>query len=88
MEMHECGTIYAENMYGMIIRKAFVEVVVKRENGSSFNGGRKITVRRTFQLPADIDSEKAEAIFEKGVLKISVPKLEESRTKKIAINVN
>jgi HSP20 family protein len=44
--------------------------------------------RRTFQLPADIDSEKAEAIFEKGVLKISVPKLEESRTKKIAINVN
>jgi HSP20 family molecular chaperone IbpA len=88
MEMHECGTIYAENIYGMIIRKAFVEVVGKRKKGSSFNGGSKIIVRRTFQLPADIDSEKAEAIFEKGVLKISVPKLEESRTKKIAINVN
>jgi hypothetical protein len=48
MEMHECGTIYAENIYGMIICKAFVEVFGKREKGSSSNGGRKITVRRTF----------------------------------------
>ena len=88
MEMRECGTIYAENMYSMIIRKSFVEVVRKTEKGLAFTGGRKIAVRRTFQLPADIDSEKAEAIFEKGVLKISVPKLEESRTKKIAIHVN
>ena len=86
--MRECGTIYAENMYGMIIRKSFVEVVRKTEKGLSFTGERKITVRRTFQLPADIDSKKAEAIFEKKILKISVPKLEESRTKKIAINVN
>jgi len=44
--------------------------------------------RRTLQLPADIDPDKAEATFAKGVLKISVPKLEESRTKKNAINVN
>ena len=44
--------------------------------------------RRTFQLPADIDPDKAGANFDKGVLKISIPKLEESRSKKIAINVN
>jgi HSP20 family protein len=44
--------------------------------------------RRTFQLPADIDQQHAEATFDKGVLKISIPKVEESKTKKIAINVS
>jgi HSP20 family protein len=43
--------------------------------------------RRTLQLPADIDQDKAEATFDKGVLKISVPKMEESKSKKIEINV-
>jgi HSP20 family protein len=43
--------------------------------------------RRTFQLPADIDPDKAEANFDKGVLKISIPKVEESKSKKIQINV-
>ena len=42
---------------------------------------------RTFQLPADIDQGKAEASFDKGVLKISVPKVEEGKRKKIEINV-
>jgi HSP20 family protein len=42
---------------------------------------------RTLQLPADIDQEKAEASFTKGVLKISVPKVEEAKRKKIEINV-
>ena len=44
--------------------------------------------RRTFQLPADTDQQHAEATFDKGVLKISIPKVEESKTKKIAINVS
>jgi HSP20 family protein len=43
--------------------------------------------RRTFQLPADIDPDKAEANFDKGVLKVSVPKVEKSKSKKIQINV-
>ena len=43
--------------------------------------------RRSFQLPTDIDQDKAEATFDKGVLKISVPKMEESKSKKIEINV-
>jgi HSP20 family protein len=43
--------------------------------------------RRTFQLPADIDPDKAGASFDQGVLKISVPKVEEGKAKKIEINV-
>jgi len=41
--------------------------------------------RRTFQLPADIDQEHAEATFKKGVLRISIPKVEGSLIKKIEI---
>lgn len=44
--------------------------------------------RRTFQLPADLDAESAKAIFDRGVLKISIPKLEKSKSKKIEIKVN
>jgi HSP20 family protein len=43
--------------------------------------------RRTFQLPADINPDKAEASFDKGVLKISIPKSEVAKTQKILINV-
>ena len=40
---------------------------------------------RTFQLPADIDPDRAEATFDKGVLKISLPKIKEAKRKKIEI---
>jgi len=41
--------------------------------------------RRTFQLPTDIDQEHAEATFKKGVLSISILKVEESKIRKIEI---
>lgn len=36
---------------------------------------------RTIPLPAGIDSQKADAIFKKGVLTITVPKTEEAKAK-------
>ena len=42
---------------------------------------------RTFKLPVDIDECKAEASFDKGVLKITIPKVEEAKRKKIEIDV-
>ncbi|MGD8975159.1 MAG: Hsp20/alpha crystallin family protein [Desulfobacterales bacterium] len=44
--------------------------------------------RRTFQLPADIDPDRAEATYRKGILKISVPRVEEAKRKRIEININ
>ncbi len=41
--------------------------------------------RRTIQLPADINSEAAEALFENGVLKVDLPKAENQQRKKIEI---
>ena len=43
------------------------------------------TYRRSVTLPFTVDSEKAEATFEHGILRIVLPKAEESRPKKVAI---
>jgi HSP20 family protein len=40
---------------------------------------------RTFQLPYQVEPDKVEAVFEKGVLQISLPRAEVDKPKKIAI---
>jgi HSP20 family protein len=42
---------------------------------------------RTFQLPFTVEADKVEAIFEKGVLHISLPRAEAEKPKKIAVKV-
>lgn len=56
------------------------------KDGDHYLGDRYYgSFHRIFQLPADIAQEKAEATFNKGVLRIIVPKVEESKSKKIEI---
>lgn len=43
--------------------------------------------QRSFRLPVSVQKEKIEASFEKGVLKITLPKTEEARKKEIEIKV-
>ena len=58
----------------------------EERDGDHYLGDRYYgSVYRTFQLPADIIQEKVEATFKKCVLRISIPKAEESKIKKIAI---
>jgi HSP20 family protein len=40
---------------------------------------------RTFQLPFPVEADKVEAMFEKGVLHISLPRAEADKPKKISI---
>jgi HSP20 family protein len=42
---------------------------------------------RTFTLPNIVDAEKVEAHYEKGVLKITLPKKAEAKPKQIKVNV-
>jgi HSP20 family protein len=42
---------------------------------------------RAIQLPCQVESDRVEAVFEKGVLHISLPRAEEEKPKKIAIKV-
>ena len=42
---------------------------------------------RTFTLPNTVDSEKVSANYEKGILKIALPKKAEAKPKQIKVNV-
>ena len=43
--------------------------------------------QRSFRLPVNVQTDKAEADFKKGVLKITFPKTEEAKKKEIEIKV-
>jgi HSP20 family protein len=43
---------------------------------------------RTFTLPTTVDTEKVSADYDKGVLKISLPKKAEAKPKQIKVNVD
>ena len=43
--------------------------------------------QRSFQLPASVKGEKVEATFDKGVLKVTIPKAKEAEKKEIEIKV-
>jgi HSP20 family protein len=43
---------------------------------------------RTFTLPTTVDAEKVEANYDKGVLKIALPKKAEAKPKQIKVNVS
>src|SRR6266705_2125240 len=42
---------------------------------------------RTFNLPTTVDAEKVSASYDKGVLKVSLPKKAEAKPKQIKVNV-
>jgi HSP20 family protein len=42
---------------------------------------------RSFSLPEDVKQDKIEAIYEDGVLKISLPKKEDARAKSISKHI-
>jgi HSP20 family protein len=41
--------------------------------------------QRSFQLPVQVDANKAEASFENGILTLTLPKSEETRPRKIQV---
>jgi len=43
--------------------------------------------QRSFQLPSSIKADKIEADFEKGILKVTLPKVEEAKKKEVKIKV-
>ena len=42
---------------------------------------------RSFQLPSSIKADKIEADFEKGILKVTLPNVEEAKKKEVKIKV-
>ncbi|MDA8216967.1 MAG: Hsp20/alpha crystallin family protein [Dehalococcoidales bacterium] len=60
------------------------EEKIEREN-YFFNERRYGTFSRTITLPMPVESDKADAKFENGVLKLTLPKAEQAKAKKITV---
>ena len=43
--------------------------------------------QRSFRLPSNVKSDKIDASFDKGILKVTLPKVEEAKKKKIEVKV-
>jgi HSP20 family protein len=43
--------------------------------------------QRSFRLPANVKSDKIDASFDKGILKVTLPKVEEAKKKRIEVKV-
>jgi HSP20 family protein len=43
--------------------------------------------QRSFRLPSNVKSDKIDATFDKGILKVTLPKVEEAKKKKIEVKV-
>jgi HSP20 family protein len=59
----------------------------KNEKGYWRKEIRKSSFERTIRLPVAVKENEAKAIYENGVLKISIPKIEQSTSSKIKIQV-
>ena len=46
------------------------------------------TFERQFRLPLDVKTDKVDAVFEKGILTINLPKTEKAKAKEIKIKVH
>jgi HSP20 family protein len=49
---------------------------------------RSGSFHRSVMLPSSVDADKAKASFKNGLLKVSLPKKKETKSKSIKINVN
>jgi HSP20 family protein len=43
--------------------------------------------QRSFRLPSNVQSDKVDATFDKGILKVTLPKVEEAKKKKVEVKV-
>jgi len=59
----------------------------KEENGKGYvrREARYGSFRRIIPLPEGLNQEKVEAAFKKGVLTVTIPRLEEAKARKIAV---
>lgn len=58
----------------------------KEEKGNYYRSEiSRGTFTRTVALPADVDADKAKAVFSDGILELTIPKVEKSKRKSITV---
>jgi HSP20 family protein len=69
----------------LTIKGEKTEEVTEKEKTWHMTERRYGAFQRSFRLPAEVDADKVKAAFDKGVLKVTLPKAEAAKPKKIAI---
>ena len=59
-----------------------------RESGYFMKERRTGSFQRSLRLPDSFDAEKAESVYENGVLTVRFPKAEEKRAKRVEVTVS
>ena len=63
------------------------EEVEKKEKGYFYSERSYGSFSRSIQLPAEVKTEKASAVFKDGVLEIRLPKTEQAKQRGVTIKV-
>lgn len=72
----------------LTVKGEHVEEAEKEEKGKyHFRERRYGAFQRSVSLPVEVNSDKADASFENGVLKLTLPKVEEAKPKRIQVKV-
>lgn len=59
----------------------------EKEEGMFFSERRYGSFKRSFRLPENVDAEKIAATFEKGVLKVTMPKTAQAKSQEKKIDI-
>lgn len=60
----------------------------EKEEAARRPGRRWDNFQRSFELPKDADGDRIEARLENGILELAIPKVEQTKPRKIAVNAS
>jgi len=56
--------------------------------GKSAEGGDNVSFSREVSIPSEVQSDKISALYENGILTVTIPRAEEAKPRKINVSVN
>ena len=59
----------------------------KQKTGAAGEADESVSFSRSITIPDDVESEKVSAAYENGVLTVTLPKREEAKPKKVAVQI-
>ncbi len=72
---------------GVEVVDGYLNISATRKTKSG-EGEESLSLNRSVALPENVNAENVSAVYENGILTVTLPKKEESKPKKIAVTVN
>jgi HSP20 family protein len=65
----------------------YLTITASRKTATAGKGEESVSFTRSLQIEDDVQADKVEAVYENGVLTVTLPKREEARPKKITVAI-